>query len=58
MESPNTGKPMVLMQEHRTMEFRKETFSIVYHAYRCEDTGEQFTTTALDELNMNQVYNQ
>jgi DNA-binding transcriptional regulator YiaG/uncharacterized phage-associated protein len=40
------------------MEFRKETFDVVFHFYTCEDSGEQFTTTALDEVNLNQVYNQ
>ncbi len=58
MKSPITGKEMVLTKERRSMDFRKETFEIVFHFYKCEDSGEQFTTTALDEVNMNQVYNQ
>ncbi|HAJ99363.1 MAG TPA: DNA-binding protein [Bacteroidales bacterium] len=58
MNSPFTGKEMKLTKERRSMDFRKETFEIVFHYYKCGDTGEQFTTTALDELNMNQVYNQ
>lgn len=58
MNSPITGKAMTLAKERRSMDFRKETFSIVFHYFKCEDTGEQFTTTALDEVNMNQVYNQ
>lgn len=49
---------MKLSKELREMEFRKETFEIVFHYYRCEDSGEQFTDTSLDEVNMNQVYNQ
>lgn len=57
MKSPITGKEMTLKQERRLMEFRKETVEIVFHYYLCEDSGEQFTTTALDEVNMNQVYN-
>lgn len=40
------------------MEFRKAPFEVVFHYYRCEDSGEQFTSTELDELNTNQVYNQ
>lgn len=40
------------------MEFRKDVFDVVFHYYKCEDSGEQFTSTELDELNMNQVYNQ
>ena len=49
---------MKLTKERRSMDFRKETFEIVFHYYKCEDSGEQFTTTSLDEVNMNQVYNQ
>lgn len=58
MKSPITGKDMKLTKERRSMDFRKETFEIVFHYYICEDSGEQFTTTSLDEVNMNQVYNQ
>jgi len=58
MKSPITGKEMTLIRERRSMDFRRETFEIFYHYYKCEDSGEQFTSTALDELNMNQVYHQ
>jgi putative zinc finger/helix-turn-helix YgiT family protein len=58
MKSPITGKEMKLTKERRSMDFRKETFEIVFHYYKCEDSGEQFTTTSLDEVNMNQVFNQ
>lgn len=58
MKSPITGKEMKLTKERRSLDFRKETFEIIFHYYKCEDSGEQFTTTALDEVNMNQVYNQ
>jgi putative zinc finger/helix-turn-helix YgiT family protein len=57
MKSPVTGKEMKLTKERRLMEFRKESFEVVFHYYKCEDSGEQFTTTALDEVNLNQVYN-
>ncbi len=49
---------MTLCRERRSMEFRKDTFEIVFHYYQCEESGEQFTSTSLDEVNMNQVYNQ
>lgn len=49
---------MELSREVRQLEFRKNNFKVVYHFYRCTDTGEQFTTTKLDELNLNQVYHQ
>jgi len=58
MISPITGKEMMLTKERRSMDFRKETFEIVFHYYKCEESGEQFTTTSMDEINVNQVYNQ
>jgi putative zinc finger/helix-turn-helix YgiT family protein len=58
MKSPITGIEMKLIKERRSMDFRKETFEVVFHYYKCADSGEQFTTTAMDEVNMNQVYNQ
>ncbi len=58
MKSPITGAAMKLSKERRSMDFRKETFEIVFHYYKCEDSEEQFTTTSMDEVNMNQVYNQ
>lgn len=58
MKSPFTGKEMTLRKDERTLAFRKDEFTVVYHYYLCEDSGEQFTTTELDERNMLQVYNQ
>jgi putative zinc finger/helix-turn-helix YgiT family protein len=58
MKSPITGKEMKLTKERRSIDFRKETFDILFHCYKCEDSDEHFTTTSLDEVNMNQVYNQ
>jgi len=49
---------MKLIRERRSMDFRKESLEIVFHYYQCEDSGEQFTTTDLDEVNTHQVYNQ
>lgn len=58
MKSPITGKEMELIREKRKFDFRKEPFEIVYHFYRCADSGEQFTDNSLDELNRKQIYNQ
>lgn len=55
--SPITGNPMTLVAETDTVEFRGEKFIYTHLAYRCEDSGEQFTTTELDAVNVNQVYN-
>lgn len=57
MKSPITGKEMVLEKEKRTLTFRREEYGIVYHHFKCEDSGEYFTTTELDEINLNQLYN-
>ncbi len=58
MKSPFTGGGVRLIQEPRELVFRKERFAYVAHYYVCADTQEQFTTTKIDELNINQVYNQ
>lgn len=57
MKSPITGEEMILVKEKRSMDFRKESFEVIFHTYMCESSGEQFTSTALDEVNMNQVFN-
>lgn len=58
MKNPITGKEMVLKKEKRSITFRKEVFEVIYHYYLCQDSKEQFTTTELDDLNLNQAYNQ
>jgi putative zinc finger/helix-turn-helix YgiT family protein len=57
MKSPFTGGEIELAKEQRVLQYRKESFEILFHYYRCVDTGEQFTTTELDTLNINQVHN-
>lgn len=58
MKSPITGKEMKLTYEWREIPFRKESFEVPYQYYLCKESGEKFTTTELDELNMRMVYNQ
>lgn len=58
MKSPITGKEMKLNLELRKFDFRKESFNVAYHFYLCEESGEQFTTTEIENLNMTQLYNQ
>lgn len=55
MKSPITGKEMVLCSEYREMEYKKENIRFIFQYYKCVDTGEQFTTTELDELNLKQL---
>jgi len=57
MKSPFTGGATELVRERKKMDFRKESFDIVFHSRKCIDTGEYFTTDELDTLNINQVYN-
>ena len=58
MKSPLTGNEMTLLKEWRTMEYRKEKFEVMFHFYRCVDTGEQFEDEQFSQLNFNQVINQ
>lgn len=58
MISPITGKMMPLMWEEREMEFRKETFRVMFPYYKCMDSGEQFTTTESDGVWYRQFMNQ
>ena len=58
MQSPFTGGHATLRHELSELTFRKEKFQYVYQFYECDETKERFTTTALDEVNVGQVYNQ
>lgn len=58
MKSPFTDKDMKMVKEWRTMKFRKEEFQVLFHAYKCLDTGEQFEDQRFAELNYNQLINQ
>lgn len=58
MKSPFTGKEMTIQKEWRTMSFRKDHFRILFHSYKCEETGEQFEDELFAELNYNQLVNQ
>jgi transcriptional regulator with XRE-family HTH domain len=58
MKSPFTGKEMSIQKEWKTMNFRKNEFRILFHSYKCEDTGEEFEDEAFAQLNYNQVVNQ
>lgn len=58
MKSPFTGKEMTLVKEWREMSYRKESYKVYFHFYQCEDTGEQFESEELSQLNYNQVINQ
>lgn len=58
MRSPITGGEITLHWERREMQFRKETYSVMFPFFRCEDTGEQFTTTESDGVWYSQMHHQ
>ena len=57
MKSPFTGGEAKLMKEPRVLTYRKDPFEVMYHYYKCVDSDEQFTTTEIDTLNINQIHN-
>jgi len=58
MKSPITGEEMNIVIRQEKLTFRKDEFEIYYHSYVCEKSKEEYTDDNLDEINMNQVYNQ
>lgn len=48
---------MAIHTEVQTLNFRKEEFTVKQRFYLCEDSGERFTSTQLDEVNLSLVYN-
>ena len=57
MKSPVNGKEMSLKNEKRMIDYKKEIFEVSFQYYCCEESGEQFTTTELDDKNLIQLYN-
>ena len=58
MKSPLTGKEMKLMSEPSTIDYKGKTYNVNYHFYLCELSNEQFTTTELDEQNLQELNKQ
>jgi hypothetical protein len=58
MKSPLTGEEMKLMSEPSTLDYKGKTYNVTHHYYLCEITNEQFTTTELDEENLQELNNQ
>ena len=57
MKRPHIKGGMTLKRELRIAKFRKEEFEIWEHYYVRGDNGAEFTTTVLDELNVQQAHN-
>lgn len=58
VKSPFTGGAVELRREWTSERFRREDFNICRHYYICVDTQQEFSNSTLDELNIQQVYNQ
>jgi hypothetical protein len=58
MKSPLTGKEMLLLNKPSVLTYRGKDYKVTHHYYLCEDTNEEFTTTSLDTINMEELYNQ
>lgn len=58
MKSPFANCEAHVVQEQRTAKFRGDEYAYVYSCYECEQTKERFTTTEMDEENVQQVYRQ
>jgi hypothetical protein len=58
MKSPLTGKEMKLMSEQSTLDYKGKTYDIIHRFYLCELSNEQFTTTELDEQNLQELNKQ
>jgi len=49
---------MKLMTEPSTLDYKGKTYNVIHHYYLCELTNEQFTTTELDEMNLEELNKQ
>ena len=58
MKSPLSGREMKLMSEPSTLDYKGKTYNVIHHYYLCELTNEQFTTTELDEMNLQELNKQ
>lgn len=58
MKSPFANCEAHVVKEQRTVKFRGDEYAYVYSCYECEQTKERFTTTEMDEENVQQVYRQ
>lgn len=58
MKSPFANCEARIIQEPRTIKFRGDVYEYTYSCYECELTKERFTTTDMDEENVQQVYRQ
>jgi putative zinc finger/helix-turn-helix YgiT family protein len=58
MQSPITGKEMKLKIYDSQLTVRKVAFAVKYHVYVCEDTGTEFESQELVQINLRQAMDQ
>ena len=58
IECPYCDGHAILHSEQKELSFRKESFRVRVHYYRCQKCNEEFTTTDVDTVTMLQLYNQ
>jgi hypothetical protein len=56
MKSPLSGIEMKLVSEPSTLTYKGEIWCDVHNYYLCELTNQEFTTTELDEINLEELY--
>ena len=49
---------MKLMSEPSTLDYKGKEYNVTHHYYLCELSNEQFTTTELDEQNLQELNKQ
>ncbi len=49
---------MKLVSEPSTLDYKGKTYNVIHHYYLCELTNEQFTTTELDDVNLQELNKQ
>jgi hypothetical protein len=55
MKSPITGKEMKIRNEMREVYYKGQKIPYIYSHYYCENSDESFTTTELDEINVDRI---
>jgi putative zinc finger/helix-turn-helix YgiT family protein len=58
IDSPFTDGKAVLNKKLKKMSFRKEEFEVFDLFYKCENTGEEFSTSETGDITLKQLYNQ
>lgn len=58
IECPYCDGTALLQKEEKELSYRKHTYKVVAHFYKCEKCKEEFSTTASDTISLLQAHNQ